>query len=232
MRKELPQWKKQLIQKIHDREYVEQWLKSHNYDPNIWEITAVITSAPKDKEIIVGEFVGVAFDRKKSEVKFARVSCIRNGRMFFNRLLKDKNSRKVFTLRYRTRRRAYLVLRTKREGLFFKSVEEEIFFRGMRFSPLVHLRDDPKEKWKEKCPFCRTAKNLTFDGGTEGGGGARDFVYVDFCEKCRRLLYFYYDRDEGPIVEIWYRQRIDETQEKGDRVITVEGTSLPAVMRF
>jgi hypothetical protein len=216
MGKEWPE----LNDRIKDHEYIEQWLKSNNFDPDVWEVTKVYDETPKDKQILVGDFVGVNFDRKKGRVEFARVSCIRNGRMFLNQL-KDKQARRVHSLPYRTRRHVHLVVRTKRNG--FKSSEKEIFFRGMKMSPEINLRDEPLETCEEKCPFCGTRKNLTLAGGT--ARYLRDFLYIDFCERCKCLLYFFYDVDVGPIVNISYRRRID-TGER--RMSQHSGRNMPA----
>lgn len=188
----------------------EKWLKEHNFDPKVWELARVSSRTPKDKEIMVGDYI---LKLSGDKLKFRRVSCIRKNRLFFNEL-RDRQRRRVVSIPYRIQKGFYNIVLRKHRYAVYGDAEEEIFFRGMRFSPSIHLRDEPKETWKEKCPFCGTAKNLTSAGGTEGGFGLRDFLYSDFCERCKCLLGFSYDVEDGPFVSIYYRPRIKETRKK------------------
>jgi len=194
---------------MHSCEKREEWLRAHNFDPKVWGFAEIFPHAPKDKEIMVGEYVLRHFG---NELKFRRVSCIRKNRLFFNGL-RDRQKRRVVSMLYRIPKGGYFIALQKRRDVY-GSAREEVFFRGMKFLPSVHLRDEPKEKWKEKCPFCNSSKNLTLVDGMEGGLGPRDFMYSDFCERCKCLLGFYYDEEDGPFVEIFYRRRVKETQEK------------------
>lgn len=194
---------------ISSRPRYEEWLKAHNFDPKVWGFAKVLPRTQKDKEIMVGDYLVARLIRKNrtdgNETGFLRVSSIKNNRLFFNEI-RDRETGRVVTLPYR-RKKGCIVFRTKRDGFAWDN--EEIFFRGMRMSPGIHLCDEPLETWKEKCPFCGTRKNLTPAGGI--GAGIRDFHYADFCERCKCLVDFDYDVEVGPIISISYRRRIEET---------------------
>lgn len=186
---------------LHSREKREEWLKSHNFDPKVWEFAKVIPRSPKDKEIMVGEYLLKRLPNDK--LGFIKVSSIRENKLFFNEI-RDKETRRVSSIPYRIREGVYVVLRKHRYDS--GDYREEIFFRGMRMPPLIYLGDEPLETCEEKCPFCGTRKNLTPAGGE--ASGSRDFTYIDFCEKCKCLLCFSYDVDDGPIVKKGYRRMI------------------------
>lgn len=174
----------------------EEWLRSHNFNPDAWEIVKFVNTAPEDESILVGDFVLFRLEEHRSG--FLRVSCIKNNRLFFNQV---KENRRVLSTPYG---KVKVVLRTKRDG--FPDYKGEVFFRGIKMGPLIKLGDEPLETWKERCPFCSTKKHLTFTGGE--ASGSRDFIYVNFCERCRILIYFDYDIEDGPIVKKGYRRMI------------------------
>jgi len=208
-KEELSEEQKRLEDMLFTQEKSEEWLKEHNFDPKVWGFEKVFPRTPRDKEIMVGEYILRPFGDK---LIFRRVSCIRKNRLFFNEL-RDGKGKRVVSMPYRIPKGGYFIALQKRRDVY-GSAREEVFFRGMKFLPSVHLRDEPKEKWKEKCPFCNSSKNLTFVDGMESGLGPRDFMYSDFCERCQCLLGFYYDEEDGPFVEIYYRRRIKETQKR------------------
>ena len=202
-KEELSEEQKRLEDMLFTREKSEEWLKAHNFNPKVWGFAKVALRTPRDKEIMVGEYLLKTLPNNK--LGFVRVSCIRNNKLFINQI-HDKETKRVFSRPYRTRRGGYVVLRKHRYDS--GGPKEEIFFRGMKMSPVIHLGDEPLETSKAKCPFCGTWKNLTFAGGE--AAGSRDFSYAYFCERCKILVYFGYDCEDGPIVKKVYRKLISQ----------------------